>query len=96
MKLTKDTVASSELPDDIKSDLMELFGLIDTKENELAEIRKKVPTDSQKVVETVDHEKFLAATKELEYLKKKVESALIKEGSEEGDTMLSAFRSFFA
>lgn len=69
MKINKDSIASLEIPDDLKADLAELFGSIESKENELATLRTKVPTDSQKVVESVDFDKYTAATKELEQLK---------------------------
>lgn len=69
MKINKDSIASLEIPDDLKADIAELFGSIESKENELATLRTKVPTDSQKVVESVDFDKYTAAQKELEQLK---------------------------
>lgn len=77
-KIAKDTITNLEIPEDLKAELIALFGQIDEKENELAKIRTKVPTDSQKVVESVDFDKYQSAVKELERLKselaKKLES----------------------
>lgn len=69
MALVKDKINALEVSDEIKAGILELFGQVEAKETEVEGLRKKVPTDSQKVVESVDFERFEAATKELETLK---------------------------
>lgn len=93
--MNKADIEALQLDDKIKTDLLSLFEKIETKETELIAIRAKVPTSSQKVVESIDHDKFIAATKELETLKQSMASKLGDKGGEEGDEFLTAFASFF-
>lgn len=92
-KLTKDSISALDLDAAIKTDLLDLFDSITEKENEISSIRAKVPTDSQKVVESVDYDKFTAAQKELGELKARLETELGK--TDEGNDLLSAFPQFF-
>lgn len=95
MKLTKDQIAALVLPDDIKADIIALFSDIEAKQTEVDSIRAKLPKDSQKIVESVDYDKFVAATEELNALKKEMESKLDKDGGTAGGALLSAFAPFF-
>ncbi len=95
MKITKSSIAALEISDELKADLTELFGLIDTKQTEVEELRKKVPTDSQKVVESVDFDKFQSATTELEKLKGELAEKLRTQPAGTYETLISAFAPFF-
>ncbi len=95
MKINKSSIAALEISEELKADLLELFGMVETKQNEVEELRKKVPTDSQKVVESVDFDKFTAATTELEKLKTELAEKLKNQPSEVRETTLSAFAPFF-
>lgn len=95
MPLTKTDLEKLEIAPELKASILELFGEIETRETALDNMRKKVPTDSQTVVNSVDHTKFLEATKELETLKQKMADKLASDGTEESDNFLYAFRSFF-
>ncbi len=96
MPLVKDKVAALEISDELKADIMELFGQIDAKENEVSSMRGKLPTDSQKVVESTDFEAFEKATKELGELKQKLADKIQTETTEkESGGMLAAFPQFF-
>lgn len=95
MNLKKENIAALQIPDDLKADLLSLFDTIETKESELDKLREKVPTDSQKVVEGVDYDKYLAATEELKTLKEQLAAKLGKEGGQEGGSILTVFSSFF-
>jgi type I site-specific restriction endonuclease len=97
MKLNKENVLALKLAPEVEADILALLEGVTTKETELENLRKKVPTDSQKVVEGVDFDKFKAATTELEKLKKELAEKLENQpGQEEGETLLSAFASFFS
>lgn len=96
MKLTKKELESAGLAPDLLAELLSLFDDVTTKENEIATLRAKVPTDSQKVVESVDHDKFIAATAELDALKKQIEGKLLQDQSTESECLLSAFAPFFS
>jgi capsule polysaccharide export protein KpsE/RkpR len=95
MALTKDSIAKLEIADELKADILALFGQIETQQTEVESIRKKLPTDSQKIVESVDYEKFQTATAELERLKTEMAAKLQNEAGEEGETFLAAFSAFF-
>lgn len=95
MALTKDSIAKLEIGDELKADILALFGNIETHQANLDAMRAKLPTDSQKVVESVDFDKFTAATKELEILKQELADKLAREGGEQGETFLAAFSAFF-
>ncbi len=94
-KLTKDSITALQLDETVKADLLSLFDDITTRENEIKDLRTKVPTDSQKVVNDVDFTKYEAAVKELDTLKQELASKLEKTG-DEGESILSAFSQFFA
>lgn len=95
MSLTKTELEKLEIAPELKASILELFGEIETKETALTEMRKKVPTDSQTVVASVDHQKFIEATKELEKLKTELANKLQLENSAESNHLLSMFRGFF-
>jgi hypothetical protein len=76
MKLTKEQIQSLGIPDEQKTDLLSLFDSVTAKEGEIESLRKKVPTDSQKVVESVDFDKYTAAVGELETLKQELAKKL--------------------
>lgn len=84
MKINKDTLTTLEISDELKADLSELFGSIEAKENELVSLRSKVPTDSQKVVESVDFDKYTAAVSELACLKTELQKKLDANKTTEG------------
>lgn len=96
MKLTKKDIETANLAPELTAEIMSLFDDVEKKESELTKLRAKIPTDSQKVVESVDHDKFLAATKELEELKNKIASKLQEDATEESEGVLSAFSAFFS
>lgn len=97
MPILKDKISALDISDELKADIAALFGQIEAKETEVEGLRKKVPTDSQKVVESVDFEKFETATAELAKLKsdlaKKVETETT---TEESDGISAAFPQFFS
>jgi len=95
MALTKEALEKLEIAPELKADILALFGDIETKQTEVESMRKRVPTDSQKVVESVDYDKFTAATAELQKMKDELAAKLQREGSEESGTFLAAFSSFF-
>lgn len=76
MKLTKEQIQALGIPDEQKTDLLSLFDSVTAKEGEIESLRKKVPTDSQKVVENVDFDKYTAAVNELETLKQELAKKL--------------------
>lgn len=96
MPILKDKISALEISDELKADIAALFGQIEAKETEVEGLRKKVPTDSQKVVESVDFEKFEAATKELETLKSDLAKKIQTEDTiKDNAGMLGAFPQFF-
>lgn len=95
MKIDASKIDSLEISDDLKADLKELFGSISAKETEISGMKAKLPTDSQKVVESVDYDKFVAAQAELARLKTELESKVNQAPAGEGDNILAAFSSFF-
>jgi len=96
MALVKDKIAALEISDELKADILALFEQVSAKETEVENLRKKVPSDSQKVVESVDFEKFEAATKELETLKADLQKKIETETtSEESEGISAAFPQFF-
>lgn len=95
MKTDRTKIDALEIPDDLKADLKELFGLIDTKESEINAMKAKVPSDSQKIVEAVDYEKFTAAQAELARLKAELASKVEQAPESEAKSILSAFSAFF-
>ena len=76
MKVTKENIQTLEIPDETKTDLLSLFDSIQGKETEITELRQKVPTDSQRIVESVDFERYKAAVAELETLKQELSKKL--------------------
>ena len=94
--MKREDIDALTLDPKVKADLFGLFDKITTQETALEDLRKKVPTSSQKVVEGVDHEKFLAATAELQRLKDEMASKIGNKGGEEGEAFLSAFAPFFS
>jgi predicted nucleic acid-binding Zn-ribbon protein len=96
MKLTTSAVEALDIAPELKADVLALLGDVEKKETELSTIRAKMPTDSQKIVESVDYDKFTAATQELETLKQQLAAKLDGERDGDGDFILDAFRSFFA
>lgn len=95
MALTKDKISALEISEELKKDILALFGDIEGKQEEVENLRKKVPTDSQKVVESVDYEKFLVATTELDQMKKDLQKKLETETGSESEAALAAFPQFF-
>lgn len=96
MPILKDKISSLEISDELKADITALFDQISDKETEVTELRKKVPSDSQKVVESVDFEKFEAATKELTTLKEELQKKIQTETTtEESSGISAAFPQFF-
>lgn len=96
MKLTLADLEKLEIAPELKADITELFGLAETKEKEITALRAKIPTDSQKVVSAMDHEKFVAATTELEKLKLEIAAKLETDKTGEGSALLAAFSPFFS
>lgn len=94
MKLTKKDIEAAELVPEVKADILSLFDSVEAKESELTKLRAKVPTDSQRVVDSVDHDKFIAATKELEKLKQEMAAKLQMQPAESAG--LAAFAAFFS
>lgn len=76
MAIKRSDIESLEMEDERKNELLSLFDTLDEKESEIQSLRKKLPTDSQKVVDSVDYEKFTAATAELERLKAQIAESL--------------------
>lgn len=100
MNLNREKIEELELADEVKNDILSLFDNITEKENEIETLRAKLPTDSQKVVDSVDYDKFQAATNELKALKEsmqqKIETpALTQIKQDEPETFLAAFGAFF-
>jgi len=93
MKLTKDAINAMQIEEAIKVDLLALFDEITAKESELAEVKKKTPTDSQTVVEKMDYAKYQADVAELAELKSEMASKIGNE--EKGETFLTMFAGFF-
>ncbi len=95
MSLIKENIDALEIAPELKADIKAIFDQIEGKETELVELKKKVPTDSQKVVESVDFAKYEAATKELDTLKSDLALKLQQEGGRAGKGILAAFPMFF-
>jgi len=95
MKLTRSTLEALEIAPELKADLLALFGDVETKESELTTLRAKMPSDSQKIVESVDFDKWEKMTGELETLKLQLAAKLENQTTADGDPILSAFSSFF-
>ena len=95
MKLTKEEITKLEIPQETKDGILVLFADIETQQKEVDSIRAKMPKDSQKIVESVDYDKFVAATTELAKLKEEMAAKLNEDGGEDGESILSAFASFF-
>lgn len=96
MKLTKKDIEDAGLKPELLTEVLALFDDVTVKEDELAKLRAKVPTDSQKIVESVDHEKFVAATAELEKLKTEIAAKLQREDIESGTGFSTIFSELFA
>jgi len=96
MKLSKADIEKLELTPELKTDLFSLFDEVESKQKELDKIRAKLPTDSQKVVESVDYDKFQLAQKELESLKNEMASKLAPELKDSPAPILAAFAQFFS
>lgn len=95
-KLKKSDIENLELTPEIKADILEIFADIENKESELASLRAKIPTDSQKVVESVDYDKFVAAQNELQKLKDEMQQKIEQSTShEKSEPFFTAFPSFF-
>ena len=92
-KLTKSDIEKLELAPELKTDILGLFTEIETRSSELETMRSKLPTDSQKVVENIDFEKFQTATAELEKMKTELVQKIPSD--EQGGNFLSAFAPFF-
>ncbi len=95
MKLNKAAIEALEIAPELKADVLALLGEVETKESELSAIRAKMPTDSQKIVESVDYDKFTKATEELAALKNQIAEKIGQEETKDGEPVLSAFASFF-
>lgn len=95
MDLNETTINALTIGDDVKAELLKLFGQVKAKETELDKLRAKVPTDSQKVVEGVDHDRFIAATAELQALKDSMKSKLDDNATKKDAPLLAAFSAFF-
>lgn len=99
MAIKRDQIQSLTVDEPLKIELLSLFDEIGAKENEIVELRTKIPSDSQKVVSDVDFAAYTQATKELGELK----AELAKKASDASKTpvppaeatWLSAFSSFF-
>lgn len=96
MKITKKDIEGANLAPELATEILSLFDDVKAKETEITGLRAKLPTDSQKVVESVDHQKFLDATAELERLKQEIAAKLESDGSKESDSFLTAFSAFFS
>lgn len=96
MKLTRQSLEALEIAPELKADLLALFGDVETKETELTALRAKMPTDSQKIVESVDYAKWQTVTAELEKAKQDLAAAMENKTTNDGDPILSAFASFFS
>lgn len=92
MILKREDIDKLELAADVKTNLLGLFDEIATKENEITELRAKTPKDTEKVVSSVDFEKYTAAVNDLDKLKQELAGKITNQG-EHG--MLAAFWSFF-
>lgn len=96
MALIKDKICTLGISDELKADILDLFSEVEAKETEVEGLRKRVPSDSQKVVESVDFEKFEAATKELDILKADLQKKLqLETTAEESSGISAAFPQFF-
>lgn len=76
-KVSRETLEKlAGLSDDDRADLLALFDGVKEKDTEIENLRKKMPTDSQTVVETVDFKKLQDTAKEREDLITKLKGRL--------------------
>lgn len=95
MKLTRESLAQiAGWTDDQKADVMSLFDSIAGKDKEIETLKAKAPSDSQKVIESVDYDKLVAAQTERDELARKLREKLESANVETVDPM-EAFNAFF-